>query len=86
MHMVISVPHTRWPAVWFCCSQRRMASGSWEQLLGVAIVCWLAYEAVRQLQSRLLLAAAGVGIMVPGYSVLDSYGVRLSGNWLSFTL
>jgi drug/metabolite transporter (DMT)-like permease len=60
------------------------------QLLGVSVisvgVCWLASEPVRQLRGRLLLAAAGVGIMVTGYSVLDSYGVRLSASWLSFTL
>ena len=60
------------------------------QLLGVIVVsagvCGLTIEAVRKLQGRLLLAAAGVGIMVTGYSVLDSYGVRLAGNWLSLTL
>jgi drug/metabolite transporter (DMT)-like permease len=60
------------------------------QLVGVSVVsagvCWLASEAVRKLQGRLLLAAAGVGIAVAGYSILDSYGVRLSESWLSFTL
>lgn len=60
------------------------------QVLGVCIVsarvCWLGSEAIRQLRGKLLLAAAGVGLMVTGYSVPDSYGVRLSANWLSFIL
>jgi uncharacterized membrane protein len=33
----------------------------------------------------LLLSSFGAGIMVSGYAVLDSYGARLSGDWLSFT-
>ncbi|MEA2879155.1 MAG: hypothetical protein QOF14_4351 [Hyphomicrobiales bacterium] len=60
------------------------------QLAGVVVVstgvCWLASEAVRAFQGKLLFAAAGAGIAVAGYSVLDSYGVRLSGDWLSFTV
>ncbi|MEA2874504.1 MAG: hypothetical protein QOH67_4652 [Hyphomicrobiales bacterium] len=75
-----------------------MAIGVWAlgqipshgQLAGVVVistsVCWLALEAVRQFQGKLLLAAAGAGAMVAGYSVLDSYGVALSGDWLSFTV
>jgi drug/metabolite transporter (DMT)-like permease len=59
------------------------------QLVGTVIVSagvsWIAGDAVRQLQGRLILAAAGVGITVAGYSVLDAYGARASGNWLSFT-
>lgn len=35
---------------------------------------------------RLLLAAAGAGLAVAGYSVLDSYGTRLYGDWLGFTV
>ncbi len=37
--------------------------------------------------SQALLAAAAVtGFMVAAYTVLDAYGSRLSGDWLSFTL
>ena len=32
-----------------------------------------------------LCAAAGSGIAVAAYSVIDAYGVRLTGDWLSFT-
>jgi drug/metabolite transporter (DMT)-like permease len=34
---------------------------------------------------RLWGAAAGAGLAVAGYSVLDAYGIRLFGNWLGFT-
>jgi uncharacterized membrane protein len=30
-------------------------------------------------------AAAGAGLAVAGYSVLDAYGIRLFGTWLGFT-
>lgn len=33
-----------------------------------------------------LLAAAGVGFAVAAYSVIDAYGIRLSGDWFSFTV
>jgi drug/metabolite transporter (DMT)-like permease len=60
------------------------------QLGGVVIVsaaiCWLATEAIRSVQGRLLLAAAGAGLTVAGYSVLDAYGVRHSENWMSYTV
>jgi drug/metabolite transporter (DMT)-like permease len=59
------------------------------QLAGTIIVSagvtWLASDAVRTLQGRLILAAAGVGVTVAAYSVLDAYGAQASGNWLSFT-
>ncbi|MEA2905380.1 MAG: hypothetical protein QOI12_2767 [Alphaproteobacteria bacterium] len=75
-----------------------MATGIWllsqtpsmSQLLGIgtisAGVCWLTSEAVRNIQAKLLLAAAGVGLTVAGYSVLDSYGARVSGDWMSYTV
>lgn len=34
---------------------------------------------------RLWAAAAGAGLAVAGYSVLDSYGIRVFGDWLGFT-
>src|SRR5258708_6400063 len=34
---------------------------------------------------RLLRAAAGAGLTVAGYSVVDAYGARLSGDWASYT-
>jgi drug/metabolite transporter (DMT)-like permease len=34
---------------------------------------------------RLLLAALGAGMAVATYTVLDAYGTRLYGDWLSFT-
>lgn len=34
---------------------------------------------------RLLLAALGAGTAVASYTVLDAYGTRLYGDWLSFT-
>jgi drug/metabolite transporter (DMT)-like permease len=34
---------------------------------------------------RLWAAAAGAGLAVAGYSVLDAYGIRVFGDWLGFT-
>src|SRR5262245_26683013 len=34
---------------------------------------------------RLWSAAAGAGLAVAGYSVLDAYGIRRFGTWLGFT-
>ena len=34
---------------------------------------------------RLWLAAAGAGLAVAAYAVLDAYGSRVFGNWLGFT-
>jgi drug/metabolite transporter (DMT)-like permease len=34
----------------------------------------------------LLAAAAGAGMTVAGYSVLDAYGTRLMGDWLAFAV
>jgi uncharacterized membrane protein len=44
-------------------------------------------SALRQaLSLTLLTAAALTGLMVAAYSVVDAYGARLSGDWLSFTV
>jgi drug/metabolite transporter (DMT)-like permease len=37
------------------------------------------------LGAALLASAAVTGLTVAGYSVVDAYGTRLSGDWLSFT-
>lgn len=44
------------------------------------------FDKQARLDWRLLLAAAGAGLMVACYSVLDAYGTRLTGDWLSFTV
>ena len=48
-------------------------------------MCCLAVEAVGRLEARLLIAATIAGITVAAYSALDAYGVRMSGDWLSYT-
>jgi drug/metabolite transporter (DMT)-like permease len=58
--------------------------------IGIMVICaGLITIAASHLRHRisysLLLASFGAGIMVSGYAVLDSYGSRLSGDWLSFT-
>jgi drug/metabolite transporter (DMT)-like permease len=60
------------------------------QLRGIAVVScgllWLGIHSVRWgIDRRLFVAAAVVGITVAGYTSLDAYGVRISGNWASFT-
>lgn len=57
---------------------------------GIALICisliLLAYERFRGAFNATLLAAiAGAGLAVALYSVLDSYGTRLAGNWVDFT-
>lgn len=57
---------------------------------GIALICisliLLAYERFRSAFNGTLLAAiTGAGLAVALYSVLDSYGTRLSGNWIDFT-
>ena len=42
-------------------------------------------ERRRQANWRLWTAAAGAGLAVAAYTVLDAYGIRLFGNWLAFT-
>lgn len=60
------------------------------QIAGIAIVSvgliWLAVHSLRGgVDRRLFLAALAAGATVAGYSVIDAYGTRLSGNWASFT-
>jgi drug/metabolite transporter (DMT)-like permease len=60
------------------------------RLAGIALISFgilgLVYErAVRQIGARLLLAALVAGTAVAAYSAVDAYGVRLAGDWLSFT-
>jgi drug/metabolite transporter (DMT)-like permease len=46
----------------------------------------LALERLRRsFDGALLAAAGGAGLAVALYSVVDSYGTRLSGNWLDYT-
>jgi drug/metabolite transporter (DMT)-like permease len=42
-------------------------------------------ERQREPNWRLWSAAAGAGLTVAGYSVLDAYGIRLFGTWVGFT-
>ena len=61
------------------------------QSLGIGLVStgllMVMLERQRQRQPNWLLwsAAAGAGLAVAGYSVLDAYGIRLFGTWLGFT-
>jgi len=60
------------------------------QTLGIALVSagliWLAVHSIRGgVDRRLFVAALVVGVTVAGYSVVDAYGTRLNGDWLSFT-
>jgi drug/metabolite transporter (DMT)-like permease len=57
---------------------------------GIALVCaglvLLAFEGGRRLTVAAFALAAGAGLAVAGYSVVDAYGIRLAGDWLSFTI
>jgi drug/metabolite transporter (DMT)-like permease len=60
-------------------------------LAGIALICaGLLLLAFEHPGARIALAtaaaAAVAGVAVAAYSVLDAYGVRLAGDWLSFTL
>ncbi len=59
-------------------------------LAGIVTICLglllLAIEKVERPSPKLFLLAAAVGLSVAAYSVVDGYGVRLSGDWLSFTV
>jgi drug/metabolite transporter (DMT)-like permease len=39
----------------------------------------------RSFDGALIAATAGAGLAVAAYSVVDSYGTRLSGNWVDYT-
>jgi len=63
------------PALWQCVGIGLTSAGLLTLTTGTA----------NKASGRLLLAAAGAGLAVAGYSVLDSYGTRLYGDWLGFT-
>lgn len=61
-----------------------------QQLGGIALVSagilFLTLEFLRGgVNVHLIIAAAGAGVAVAGYSVLDAYGTRLHGDWAGFT-
>lgn len=63
---------------------------STSRIFGIILVSagliWLSTHSIRRgVDRRLLLAAMVAGLTVAGYSVVDAYGTRLSGNWASFT-
>ena len=58
---------------------------------GIALICGglmlLAFESDGHGASpAILLAAGSAGIAVAVYSVIDAYGIRLAGDWFSFTV
>lgn len=60
-------------------------------IAGIGLVCGglvlLAFEGPgRRLSLLTLGAAAGAGLAVAAYSVVDAYGVRMTGDWFSFTV
>jgi drug/metabolite transporter (DMT)-like permease len=60
------------------------------QLTGIALVStgliWMSGHALRRgVDPRMFLAAMAAGCTVAGYSVIDAYGTRLTGDWASFT-
>lgn len=60
------------------------------QVAGIVCVSggllWLAADSIRGgIDRRIFVAALVAGLMVAGYAVVDAYGTRLTGNWLSFT-
>ncbi|HWK96704.1 MAG TPA: DMT family transporter [Pseudolabrys sp.] len=60
------------------------------QAIGIAVVSagliWLAVDSARGgIDRRLFTAAIVAGMTVAGYAVVDAYGARLNGDWLSFT-
>ena len=52
----------------------------------VAISAGIALLAARSVSAASLAAAIAVGFSVAAYSALDAYGVRINGDWLSFTV
>jgi drug/metabolite transporter (DMT)-like permease len=58
-------------------------------LAGICLVCAgiasLAFER-RGITPGVVGAAAAAGVAVAAYSVVDAYGIRLSGDWFSFTV
>jgi len=61
-----------------------------EQCAGIALISGglvlLTLERLRgSFNGALLVATTGAGLAVAAYSVVDSYGTRLSGSWIGFT-
>jgi drug/metabolite transporter (DMT)-like permease len=60
------------------------------QVVGITLVSSgliaMASERRQTISLTLLATAALTGLMVAAYSVVDAYGSRLSGDWLSFTV
>lgn len=61
------------------------------QMIGILIVsvglAWLAaYSLHKGLDARVIFTALLAGLLVAAYSVVDAYGVRLAGDWASFTV
>jgi drug/metabolite transporter (DMT)-like permease len=61
------------------------------QLFGIAAISCgllgLAFDSFLRggIRGRLFVAAGAAGLMVAGYSVIDAYGTRVSGDWASYT-
>lgn len=62
---------------------------SLSELIGIAMIATgvvtLASHRIAGVHSRFLLAVFLVGLTVAGYSAVDAYGIRMSGDWLGFT-
>lgn len=61
------------------------------QMIGIITVSagltWLAvYSLRRGMDAQLIFTALTAGLLVAAYSVADAYGVRLAGDWASFTV
>jgi drug/metabolite transporter (DMT)-like permease len=58
--------------------------------IGIALVCaglmLLAWEAGVGLSRNAFTLAASAGLAVASYSVVDAYGIQISGDWFSFTV
>lgn len=60
------------------------------QVVGIVVVSfgliWLSADSIRKgIDHRLFATAIVAGMTVAGYAVVDAYGTRLNGDWLSFT-
>jgi drug/metabolite transporter (DMT)-like permease len=59
------------------------------QVAGISLVCVgllaLTIDRLSKYPWRLIVAAAGAGLTVAGYSVLDAYGASRAEHWASFT-
>src|SRR5215217_935232 len=55
-------------------------------LVSAGLISLQAQSIKRRGAGRLNIPATGVGLSVAVYSVLVSYGTRIAGSWLSFTV